>query len=137
TVCVHRKGATRSFGPNRPEVPETYRQVGQPVLIPGDMGRYSYILVGTEQAMSETFGSTCHGAGRLLSRHQAIKAAKGRSIVQELASQGVYVKGASKGTIREEMPQAYKDVSIVVDVVHNAGISRKVARLKPVGVMKG
>ncbi len=137
TLCVHRKGATRSFGPGREEVPEAYRHVGQPVLIPGDMGRYSYILVGTTRAMSETFGSTCHGAGRLLSRHQAIKAAKGRSIAKELADQGIYVKGASKATIKEEMPQAYKDVSEVVEVVHNAGISRKVARLRPLGVMKG
>ncbi len=136
-LCVHRKGATRSFGPGRNEIPEAYRSIGQPVLIPGDMGRYSYILVGTSRAMEETFGSTCHGAGRLLSRHQAIKAAKGRSIAKELAEQGIYVKGASKATIKEEMPQAYKDVSEVVEVVHNAGISRKVARLKPLGVMKG
>ncbi len=136
-LCVHRKGATRSFGPGRNEVPEVYRSVGQPVLIPGDMGRYSYILVGTSKAMEETFGSTCHGAGRLLSRHQAIKAAKGRSIAKELADQGIYVKGASKATIKEEMPQAYKDVSEVVEVVHNAGISHKVARLRPLGVMKG
>lgn len=136
-LCVHRKGATRCFGPGRPEVPEVYRHVGQPVLIPGDMGRYSYVLVGTEQAMKETFGSTCHGAGRLLSRNQAIKAAKGRSIAQELADRGIYVKGASKETIKEEMPEAYKDVSDVVEVVHNAGIAKKVARLRPVGVMKG
>ncbi|SFM42331.1 RtcB family protein [Thermodesulforhabdus norvegica] len=136
-VCVHRKGATRCFGPGRPEVPEAYRHVGQPVLIPGDMGRYSYVLVGTERAMEETFGSTCHGAGRLLSRNQAIKAARGRSIAQELADRGIYVKGASKATIKEEMPEAYKDVSDVVEVVHNAGIAKKVARLRPAGVMKG
>lgn len=137
SVCVHRKGATRSFGPERSEVPAPYRHIGQPVLIPGDMGRYSYILVGTQQAMEETFGSTCHGAGRLLSRNQAIKAAKSRSIHQELAGRGIYVRGASKATIKEEMPEAYKDVSDVVEVVHNAGISKKVARLRPVGVMKG
>ena len=136
-VCVHRKGATRSFGPGREEIPSVYRSVGQPVLIPGDMGRYSYVLVGTEKAMEETFGSTCHGAGRVLSRHQAIKASKGRSISQELAQQGIYVRGASKETIKEEMPEAYKDVSRVVEVVHNAGLSRKVVRLRPVGVMKG
>jgi tRNA-splicing ligase RtcB len=136
-VCVHRKGATRSFGPGREEIPPGYRSVGQPVLIPGDMGRYSYVLVGTERAMAETFGSTCHGAGRVLSRHQAIKASKGRSISQELAQRGIYVRGASKETIKEEMPEAYKDVSRVVEVVHNAGLSRKVVRLRPVGVMKG
>lgn len=136
-VCVHRKGATRSFGPGRKEIPEIYRSVGQPVLIPGDMGRYSYVLVGTEKAMKETFGSTCHGAGRVLSRHQAIKASQGRSIAQELAQHGIYVRGASKATIKEEMPEAYKDVSKVVDVVHNAGLSYKVARLRPIGVMKG
>lgn len=136
-ICVHRKGATRSFGPGREEIPSVYRFTGQPVLIPGDMGRYSYVLVGTERAMEETFGSTCHGAGRVLSRHQAVKASQGRSIAQELAKQGIYVRGASKATIKEEMPEAYKDVTKVVDVVHNAGISRKVARLRPVGVMKG
>ncbi|MEJ5300297.1 MAG: RtcB family protein [Thermodesulforhabdaceae bacterium] len=136
-VCVHRKGATRSFGPGRKEVPAVYRSVGQPVLIPGDMGRYSYVLVGTEKAMEETFGSTCHGAGRLLSRHQAMKVSQGRSIPQELAERGIYVRGASKATIKEEMPEAYKDVSRVVEVVHNAGLSLKVARLRPVGVIKG
>ncbi len=137
TLCVHRKGATRSFGPGRPELPEAYRKVGQPVLIPGDMGRYSYVLVGTQKAMEETFGSTCHGAGRVLSRHQAIKASKGRAIAQELSEKGIYVRGASKETIKEEMPEAYKDVSKVVEVVHQAGISLKVARLRPCGVMKG
>jgi len=136
-VCVHRKGATRAFAPHHPEVPEAYREVGQPVLIPGDMGRYSYVLVGTPQAMMETFGSTCHGAGRLLSRHQALKAAKGRSILQELAAKGIVVRGASRGTIAEEIPEAYKDVDNVVEVVHGAGISRKVAKLHPLGVIKG
>ena len=136
-LCVHRKGATRAFCAGHEAVPEVYRKVGQPVLIPGDMGRYSYVLVGTVKAMDETFGSTCHGAGRLLSRHEAIKAAKGRSIAEELASCGIFVQSAGKATLKEEMPEAYKDVNDVVDVVHNAGISRKVARLRPIGVMKG
>jgi tRNA-splicing ligase RtcB len=136
-LCVHRKGATRAFPPHHPEVPEAYRQTGQPVLIPGDMGRYSFVLVGTEKALTETFGSTCHGAGRLMSRHQAKKAARGRSIIQELAAQGIVVRGAGRGTIDEEISEAYKDVSGVVDVVHGAGIARKVARLKPLGVIKG
>ena len=136
-LCVHRKGATRAFPPHHPEVPEAYRETGQPVLIPGDMGRYSYVLVGTEKALTETFGSTCHGAGRLMSRHQAKKVARGRSIIQELAAQGIIVRGAGRGTIDEEISEAYKDVSGVVDVVHGAGIARKVARLKPLGVIKG
>lgn len=136
-LCVHRKGATRAFPPGHPEVPRRYRDIGQPVLIPGDMGRYSYVLVGTEQAFTETFGSTCHGAGRVLSRHQAVKAAQGRSISRELEKKGIIVRGASRATLVEEMPEAYKDVSQVVEVVHRAGIGRKVARLKPLGVMKG
>lgn len=136
-VCVHRKGATRAFAPDHPEIPRDYRSVGQPVLIPGDMGRCSYVLVGTERAMEETFGSTCHGAGRVLSRHQAIKAAKGRALVRELEDKGIVVKGASKGTIQEEIPDAYKDVSDVVNVVHHAGISLKVVKLVPMGVIKG
>ena len=136
-LCVHRKGATRAFPPHHPEVPEAYRETGQPVLIPGDMGRYSFVLVGTEKALTETFGSTCHGAGRLMSRHQAKKVARGRSIIQELAAKGIVVRGAGRGTIDEEISEAYKDVSGVVDVVHGAGIARKVARLKPLGVIKG
>jgi tRNA-splicing ligase RtcB len=136
-LCVHRKGATRAFPPNHPDLPSDYQSIGQPVLIPGDMGRCSYVLVGTEKAMEETFGSTCHGAGRLMSRHQAIKAAKGRAIVRELEDRGIIVKGASRGTIVEEIPEAYKDVSDVVDVVYRAGISRKVAKLVPMGVIKG
>jgi len=136
-LCVHRKGATRAFPPHHPEVPEAYRETGQPVLIPGDMGRYSFVLVGTEKALTETFGSTCHGAGRLMSRHQAKKVARGRSIIQELAARGIVVRGAGRGTIDEEISEAYKDVSAVVDVVHGAGIARKVARLKPMGVIKG
>jgi len=136
-VCVHRKGATRSFPPDHPEIPEEYRSIGQPVLIPGDMGRCSYVLVGTKRAMDETFGSTCHGAGRVMSRHQAIKAAKGRAVVRELEDKGIIVKGASRGTIVEEIPDAYKDVTEVVNVVHYAGISLKVVKLIPMGVIKG
>jgi len=136
-VCVHRKGATRAFPPHHPDIPEDYRSMGQPVLIPGDMGRCSYVLVGTERAMKETFGSTCHGAGRVMSRHQAIKAAKGRAIARELEDKGIIVKGASRGTIVEEIPDAYKDVNDVVNVVHHAGISLKVAKLIPMGVIKG
>jgi tRNA-splicing ligase RtcB len=136
-LCIHRKGATRAFPPNHPDIPSDYQSTGQPVLIPGDMGRCSYVLVGTERAMEETFGSTCHGAGRVMSRHQAIKAAKGRAIVRELEDKGIIVKGASRGTIVEEIPDAYKDVNDVVNVVHHAGISRKVVKLVPMGVIKG
>lgn len=136
-LCVHRKGATRAFPPGHEDIPSDYREVGQPVLIPGDMGRYSYVLVGTEKAYTETFGSTCHGAGRVMSRHQAKKTAKGRAIEKELAAQGIKVRGASRGTLAEEIPEAYKDVSDVVNVVHQAGISKKVARLRPLGVIKG
>ena len=136
-LCIHRKGATRAFPPNHPDIPSDYQSIGQPVLIPGDMGRCSYVLVGTERAMEETFGSTCHGAGRVMSRHQAIKAAKGRAIARELEDKGIIVKGASRGTIVEEIPEAYKDVNDVVNVVHHAGISRKVVKLVPMGVIKG
>jgi tRNA-splicing ligase RtcB len=136
-VCVHRKGATRAFPPGHPDIPSEYRDVGQPVLIPGDMGRCSFVLVGTERAYTETFGSTCHGAGRILSRHQAKKAARGRSIAQELEGQGIVVIGASRGTLVEEIPEAYKDVNDVVDVVHQAGISKRVVKLSPLGVIKG
>ncbi|MBM3300510.1 MAG: RtcB family protein, partial [Deltaproteobacteria bacterium] len=136
-VCVHRKGATRAFPAGHQDVPEIYRRVGQPVLIPGDMGRCSYILVGTEKAMEETFGSTCHGAGRLMSRAQAKKASRGRSIARELEQKGILVMSADRGTLTEEIPEAYKDVAEVVEVVHQAGISRKVAKLKPLAVIKG
>jgi len=136
-LCIHRKGATRAFPPGHPDIPSDYQFTGQPVLIPGDMGRCSYVLAGTERALEETFGSTCHGAGRVMSRHQAIKAAKGRTIVRELEDKGIIVKGASRGTIVEEIPDAYKDVNDVVNVVHHAGISRKVAKLVPMGVIKG
>ncbi len=136
-LVVHRKGATRAFPKGHPELPEIYKNIGQPVLIPGDMGRVSYVLVGTEKGMEETFGSTCHGAGRVLSRNQAIKQARGRSIKQELAERGIVVRSAGKETLAEEMPDAYKDVSNVVEVVHNAGIAKKVIKLKPMGVIKG
>jgi len=136
-VCVHRKGATRAFGPNHAALPAVYASIGQPVLIPGDMGRYSYVLVGKEGAMAETFGSTCHGAGRLKSRTQAAKAAKGRSLFKELADQGVIVRANSKETMAEEMPDAYKDVAEVVQAVTAAGLSGKVAKLGPMGVIKG
>ena len=136
-LCIHRKGATRAFPPGHPDIPAVYREVGQPVLIPGDMGRYSYVLVGTDGAMAETFGSTCHGAGRVMSRHQAIKVARGRGIIRELENRGIIVRSAGKETVQEEIPEAYKDVSQVVDVVHGAGISKKVARLRPMGVIKG
>ena len=136
-LCVHRKGATRAFPPGHPEIPRDYRRIGQPVLIPGDMGRYSYVLVGTEKALEETFGSTCHGAGRLMSRGQARKVAKGRAIIREMADRGIYVRGAGKGTIVEEISEAYKDVDDVVRVVHGAGISEMVVKLRPLGVMKG
>lgn len=136
-LIVHRKGATRAFPPGHPDLPDAYRKIGQPVLIPGDMGRASFVLIGTEKAMSETFGSTCHGAGRMMSRHQAIKKAKGRAIWREMEDKGIIVRSAGRETLSEEMPEAYKDVSDVVDVVHKAGISKKVARLRPLGVIKG
>jgi len=136
-ALVHRKGATRAYPAGHPQVPEPYRHVGQPVMIPGDMGRYSYVLAGEEGAFTETFGSSCHGAGRRMSRHQAKKAARGRSLLRELEDQGVVVMAAGLRTVAEEMPEAYKDVSEVVDVVARAGISRKVAQLRPLGVVKG
>ena len=136
-LIVHRKGATRAFPPGHPELPDIYRPLGQPVLIPGDMGRASYVLLGTEKAMKETFGSTCHGAGRIMSRHQAIKKAKGRAIWREMEDKGIIVRSAGRETLAEEMSEAYKDISNVVEVVHKAGISKKVARLRPLGVIKG
>jgi tRNA-splicing ligase RtcB len=136
-VCVHRKGATRAFPPGHADIPEDYRDIGQPVLIPGDMGRCSYVLVGTEKAFRDTFGSTCHGAGRVMSRHQAKRAAKGRAIIKELEDKGIIVRSAGRATIVEEISEAYKDVTDVVDVVHHAGISTKVVKLIPMGVIKG
>ena len=137
TVCVHRKGATRSFPAGHLEVPPRYRQIGQPVIIPGDMGRSSWVLVGQPASMQRTFGTTCHGAGRVLSRSAAVKQAKGRRIDHELAAQGVIARCRSWKGLAEEQPDAYKDVSVVVDVVHRAGLASRVARLRPVAVVKG
>jgi tRNA-splicing ligase RtcB len=137
-VCVHRKGATRAFPAGHPEVPERYRDTGQPVIIPGDMGRASWVLVGGPRALERSFGTTCHGAGRCLSRTAATKAARGRNIQQELErDRGVIARCRSREGLAEEQPAAYKDVDIVVDVVHRAGLSSKVARLRPLGVIKG
>lgn len=137
TACVHRKGATRAFGPGRDELPDDYRATGQPVLIPGDMGTASYVCKGSAEAMIQTFGSTCHGAGRVMSRHQALKNAKGRAIDLELAKQGILVRSQGRKTLAEEMPEAYKDVDQVVQVMDKAGISPRVARLRPLAVVKG
>lgn len=136
-VCVHRKGATRAFPAGHPEVPEKYRSVGQPVLIPGTMGTFSYVAVGTDRAMKETFGTTCHGAGRAMSRTQSLRKVNGHQLQQDLEKNGILVRSASYRGLAEEAPMAYKDVNEVVDVCHNAGISKKVARLKPMGVVKG
>jgi tRNA-splicing ligase RtcB len=136
-LCVHRKGATRALPPGHPDLPPLYRETGQPVLIPGDMGTYSFVLAGAPGAMEETFASTCHGAGRILSRGQAIKRAKGRAIHRELEDKGIFVQSKGKKTLKEEMPEAYKDVSQVVEAVHQAGLARMVARLRPLGVIKG
>jgi len=137
TLCVHRKGATRAFGPGRPELSPLHRKTGQPVIVPGSMGTASYLCVGTEGAMQETWGSTCHGAGRVMSRHAAIRAGRGRNIARELEAKGVYSRAASREVMAEEMPEAYKDVDEVVRTCQGAGISKLVARLRPVGVMKG
>lgn len=136
-VCVHRKGATRAFPPGHPALPEEYETIGQPVIIPGDMGTCSYVLVGAQRAMEEAFGSTCHGAGRVLSRHKAIKQTKGRAIHRELEDRGIIVRYRGKKTLREEVSEAYKNVTEVVEVVERAGISLKVAKLRPLGVVKG
>jgi tRNA-splicing ligase RtcB len=136
-LCVHRKGATRAFPAGHDDVPAQYRSVGQPVLVPGDMGSGSYVLVGQQKAIQETFGSACHGAGRVMSRTQATKVSQGRSISQELADQGVLVMASSKGTLREEIPEAYKNVNDVVQVMHESGIATKVAKLKSIACIKG
>ncbi|MCS7180701.1 MAG: RtcB family protein [bacterium] len=136
-LYIHRKGATRAFPKGHPDIPEKYRDVGQPVIIPGTMGTASYILIGTEKAMEETFGSTCHGAGRMMSRSQAIKEAKGRSISKELIQKGIIPKAVSEKGLAEEMPSAYKDVDEVIKVVEGAGISKKVAKMVPLAVIKG
>ena len=137
TVCVHRKGATRAFPPQSRDLPMEYQAVGQPVLIPGDMGTGSYVLAGTRKAMDETFGSSCHGAGRVKSRTQALKQAKGRDLFREMGERGITLMAAGHRTVAEEMPEAYKDVHSVVEAIVQAGISQKVAFLRPVGVVKG
>lgn len=136
-VCVHRKGATRSFGPGREEIPEVYRSVGQPIIIPGSMGTASYILVGTHEAEQLSFGSTAHGAGRVMSRHEAIRRFRGEKIKQDLESRGIELKSTSWKGVAEEASQAYKDVDEVVKVSHKAGLGKLVAKVIPVGVMKG
>ncbi len=136
-VCVHRKGATRAFGPGNPVLPADYREIGQPVLVPGSMGTASWVLVGTEGSMSQTFGSTCHGAGRTMSRRQAKKSVRGTELKARLEGRGIAVRAGSMAGLAEEAPIAYKDVDNVVEVVDGAGIARKVARLRPMGVVKG
>jgi tRNA-splicing ligase RtcB len=136
-VWVHRKGATRAFPPGHPEVPSVYRGIGQPVIIPGDMGRASWVLVGQPGSMLRSFGTTCHGAGRAMSRTQAVKDAGGRRIDKELEGRGVIARAASRKGLAEEQPKAYKNVDDVVDVVDRAGLSKKVARMRPIGVIKG
>ena len=135
-LFVHRKGATRSFGPGRNEMPLEYRDVGQPVLIPGDMGSESYLLAGTKEA-KETFGSTCHGAGRVLSRNEALRRWRGEEIVNKLKKNGIYVHPASFKVAAEEAPDSYKDIRNVIDIAHGAGISKKVVKFVPLGVVKG
>ena len=136
-LCVHRKGATRAFGPGSDAVPGVYRDIGQPVLVPGSMGTSSWVLVGTEGSMTQTFGSTCHGAGRTMSRHHAKRAVQGPGLRRELEGRGIRVRAGSMAGLAEEAPAAYKDVDRVVAVVHGAGIARPVARLTPVAVIKG
>jgi len=136
-LCVHRKGATASFPAGHPELPPAFKDIGQPVIIPGDMGTNSYVLVGTDSAMSESFGSTCHGAGRTMSRSKARKTISGRELKQRLESQGILVMAEKESLLAEEAPEAYKDVSRVVNVCEGAGLSRKVAMLRPMAVLKG
>jgi len=136
-LCVHRKGATRAFGPGHPDVPAAYRAVGQPVLIPGNMATGSYVLVGAEGAMKATFGSACHGAGRTMSRAGARRSVRGQDLRAQLERQNIVVRAASMAGLAEEAPDAYKDVDSIVEVVHQADIARKVARTRPLGVMKG
>jgi tRNA-splicing ligase RtcB len=136
-VCVHRKGATRAFPAGHKDVPDCYKEIGQPVLIPGDMGRCSFVAVGTQKAMEESFGSTCHGAGRMLSRTAAKRALKGRDVLHQLEEKGITVRATSIPELAEEASQAYKDITEVINVVHQAGISRKVAMAIPMGVIKG
>ena len=136
-VCIHRKGATRAYPPGHPSLPLKYKLTGQPVIVPGDMGRYSYLLSGSPRSPQLSFASACHGAGRELSRTQAKKQAKGRAIYRELEDRGIYLKASGRDTVVEEMPEAYKDVTEVVNSIEHAGIASFVARLKPMGVIKG
>jgi len=136
-LCVHRKGATRAFPAGHPDIPDVYRNIGQPVLIPGDMGRFSFVALGTEAAIEETFGSTCHGAGRVQSRAAAKRSQRGADVARSLAARGIIVKTGSMASLAEEASEAYKDVSEVVDITHKAGISLKVAKTRPIGVVKG
>lgn len=136
-VCVHRKGATRAFGPGAPGLPPEYQQIGQPVLVPGSMGTASWVLVGTEKSMERSLGSSCHGAGRVMSRSQAKRQVRGDRLKQELESSGIHVRAGSMAGLAEEAPEAYKDVDQVIETVNGAGIARKVARLRPVAVVKG
>ena len=134
---MHRKGATRAFGPGFPGLPEEYQPIGQPVLVPGSMGTASWVLLGTEVSMEQTFGSTCHGAGRTMSRSKAKKAVYGEELRAKLEASGIQVRAGSMSGLAEEAPEAYKDVDDVVEAVVGAGIARKVARLTPVAVVKG
>ena len=134
---VHRKGATRAFAAGRKEVPKDYRDIGQPVIIPGDMGTASYVLAGRKTAMEKSWGSTCHGAGRVMSRTGARKKFRPDDVEKELGDKGIYVKAASREVLQEESPGAYKDVNQIVEITHNAGLSKIVAKLVPLGVMKG
>ncbi len=136
-VLVHRKGATRAFGPDNPEIPEKFKNIGQPVIIPGDMGTYSYLLAGTKKAEEETFGSTCHGAGRILSRKKAMKMYRKENIFEKLNKSGIFLMAKDKRTVAEEVPEAYKDINEVIKVVSKTGIAKKIARFKPIAVMKG
>jgi len=136
-VCVHRKGATRAFPPGHKDIPQRYKEIGQPVLIPGDMGRCSFIAVGTQKAMEESFGSTCHGAGRILSRHAARRSLRGKDVAQDLERRGITIRAGSIPSLAEEASQAYKDVTKVIEICHQAGISRKIAVATPLGVIKG
>jgi tRNA-splicing ligase RtcB len=136
-VCVHRKGATRAFGPGFEGLPPEYRPLGQPVLVPGSMGTASWVLLGTEGSMAQSFGSTCHGAGRVMSRSQAKREIRGEKLKQELEAEGIRVRAGSMPGLAEEAPAAYKDVDQVIEVVSKAGIAKKVARLRPVAVIKG
>jgi tRNA-splicing ligase RtcB len=136
-VCVHRKGATRAFGPGAPELPDEYKAIGQPVLVPGSMGTASWVLVGTSASMEQSFGSTCHGAGRLMSRHEAKRTVRGEQLRQDLEAEGIHIRAGSMAGLAEEAPQAYKDVDQVVEAVVGGGIASKVARLRPLAVIKG